>query len=236
MPIPGLYKIFDHWHQEGAIWVTSDTHFSDRELRAGMPERPSDADIVRAINRKCGRRDTLIHLGDVGDVARIRELRANIKVLVCGYHDAGMTNYKRDTGHFFMVKKDYDNNLKKAYEAAQEKYPDYKLDVSDIGPAWVIWYDNHLFDFVFEGPLTLSSKLILSHEPIDLPCMFNIHGHNHTKQPNDDHHLNVCLDVTNYQPINLNQLMKGGLASKVETIHRDTINRATVRRRKRKGE
>ena len=234
MPIPGLYKIFDHWHQEGAVWVVSDTHFGDKELAAGTLNRPDDETLLRLINAKCGKKDCLLHLGDVGDISYVSRMRARHKVLICGNHDRGVTNYMRDSGHHCFDKVEYPE-AKDAIKAAQQKYPGYELGVSDIGRSWVVFYDNHLFDEVFEGPVMISEKLILSHEPIDVPWAFNIHGHRHTKQPNDDHHLNVCLDVTNYQPINLNQLMKSGLTSKVETIHRDTIDRATERRRRRGG-
>ena len=33
MPIAGLYKAFDHWHQEGTLWIISDTHFGDADIR-----------------------------------------------------------------------------------------------------------------------------------------------------------------------------------------------------------
>ena len=36
MAIAGLYKIFDHWHKEGAVWIISDTHFGDEELKEGF--------------------------------------------------------------------------------------------------------------------------------------------------------------------------------------------------------
>ena len=76
MAIQGLYKIFDHWHQEGTLWIFSDPHFGDDDLTTGIHNRPSPAEIVQRINAKCGRKDTLICLGDVGDVEYIKLLRA----------------------------------------------------------------------------------------------------------------------------------------------------------------
>ena len=50
----------------------------------------------------------------------------------------------------------------------------------------------------------------------------------------DNQHFNVCGEARNcYEPINLNQFMKMGFMSKVQTIHRDTIDKATKRARKR---
>ena len=138
MAIAGLYKIFDHWHQQGTVHIISDTHFGDEELRAGFPDRPTDEDIVKSINAKVGRKDTLIILGDVGRI-------------------------------------------------------------------------------------------------VDVPWAFNLHGHDHTGRKSDERHFNVCADVIDYTPINFNQWMKEGYLSKVETIHRSTIDKATAKSKKRKG-
>lgn len=211
--IAGLYHIFDHWHREGTVWVFSDPHFGDKELRKGVPERPSDEELVKLINSKVGRKDTLIILGDVGDVSYVAKLRG-YKVLICGNHDAGVSNYKRKiTFYQKWVEDDFDYG----YWARVPK-------------------DNHLFDEVYEGPLMISEKIILSHEPIDVPWAFNIHGHVHDPKVKDKkNQLNVCADVIGYVPVNFNQLMKKGIASKVDTIHRETIDKATKRKKARGG-
>ena len=93
---------------------------------------------------------------------------------------------------------------------------------------------REVFDEVYTGALIIGEKLILSHEPVDVPWAMNLHGHDHqgTKRKG---HLNVCADVVGYTPINFNQLLKSGIASKVQTIHRETINLATIRKAKRGG-
>ena len=91
-----------------------------------------------------------------------------------------------------------------------------------------------LFDEVYEGPLMISEKLILSHEPVDVPWAFNLHGHDHTGRKSDERHFNVCADVIGYTPLNFNQFMKSGALSKIETIHRQTITLATKKSRKKK--
>ena len=100
---------------------------------------------------------------------------------------------------------------------------------------WEVKADNKLFDEVYSGPLMISEKLILSHEPVDVPWAFNLHGHDHTGRKSDERHFNVCADVIGYTPINFNQWMKEGYLSKVETIHRTTIDKATAKSKKRKG-
>lgn len=187
MAIAGLYKIFDHWHKEGSLWIISDFHFDDEELAAGVPGRPTAEEFVKHINAKCGRKDTLICLGDVGNIDWVKQLRAKHKVLIMGNHDAGRTNYEG------------------------------------------------VFDEVYEGPLMIAEKLILSHEPVDVPWAFNIHGHDHTGRKTDKRHMNVCADVIGYTPVNMNQFMKSGALAHIETLHRDTIDTATQKKKKRGG-
>ncbi len=238
MPIAGLYKIFDHWHQEGTLWIFSDPHFRDDDLTTGIRNRPSPAEIVQRINAKCGRKDTLICLGDVGDVEYVKLLRAKRKILICGNHDAGRTNYERQTwtkifDMTYHTRETAIQEMKKLhpncrYTAVEEYCFTHPFE------RWVVTADNMLFDEVYEGPLMIAEKLILSHEPVDVPWAYNIHGHDHQGHKRKNH-TNVCVDVAGYQPINMNQWMKSGAMAHVETIHRDTIDKATVRKQKRGG-
>lgn len=92
--IQGLYPIFDHWHKQGTVWVYSDTHFNeDEDIRVPFPNRPSAEEQVKMINAKVGRKDTLLLLGDVGDLEFAKQLRG-YKVLVKGNHDGGVSNYE----------------------------------------------------------------------------------------------------------------------------------------------
>ena len=184
--IAGLYDIFAHWHKQGTVWIYSDTHFNDKDLAVGVKNRPSAEEHLKLINSKVGKKDTLILLGDVGDIEIARRLKG-YKILIAGNHDAGMSNYK------------------------------------------------DVFDEVYAGALIVGEKLILSHEPVDVPWAFNIHGHVHSGEPmSDNQHFNVCGEARKcYEPVNLNQFMKAGFMAKIQTIHRDTIDKATKRARKR---
>ena len=91
-----------------------------------------------------------------------------------------------------------------------------------------------VFDEVYEGPLMISEKLILSHEPVNVPWAHNIHGHDHTGRQTKGR-TNVCAEAINFTPINFNQWMKQGHLSRVETIHRTTIDKATIKAKKRGG-
>jgi calcineurin-like phosphoesterase family protein len=88
-----------------------------------------------------------------------------------------------------------------------------------------------IFNEVYEGPLFIAEKLILSHEPVEFPYAFNIHGHDHSNYWYDELSLNVCAEHIDYYPVNLTRYIKKGLLSKVESIHRRTIDKATTRKR-----
>lgn len=238
--IAGLYDNFKHWHISGTVWVISDTHFGDKELAAGIPGRPDDETLVKLINSKVGKNDTLIHLGDCGDISFIQKLKG-YKILIAGNHDAGHTHYKRKV-HNEEFELPFDK--KEAINIMREKYPNSKITIeeSDMSfrpfsmPYWDAYADNCLFFEIYEGPVMIGPKLILSHEPVNVPWAFNLHGHIHDpKHKNDSHHFNCNLDTTGYCPINLNQWMKQGYLSRIEDIHRQTINTATVRSRNRRN-
>ena len=94
--------------------------------------------------------------------------------------------------------------------------------------------NNNLFDEVYEGPLMINDRLILSHEPIYPlpPYMYNIHGHVHNNTPNDAQHLNVCVEHIDYIPLNLTSMLKNGLLKDIDSIHREAIDRANKRKKK----
>ena len=93
---------------------------------------------------------------------------------------------------------------------------------------------EEIFDEVYTGAIIISKKILLSHEPLDISWAFNIHGHDHAGAKRKGH-LNVCADVIGYTPIHFNQFLKSGASSKIQTIHRKTIDFATERKRKRGG-
>lgn len=239
--IAGLYDCFAHWGAEGTTWLYSDTHFNDADLAAGVSNRPSAEEMVKLINSKCGRKDTLIHLGDVGDISYVSQLRAQRKILICGNHDIGATNYKRQKWIEIFDQAHYQRD--DALLEMKRKHPNCRYTISDgyqfHSPFeyWQVTADNCLFDEVYTGALMIAEKLILSHEPIVNcpPWMFNIHGHVHTKKKNDRQHFNCCCDAVGYTPINFNQWMRDGHLAHIDTIHRETIDKATERKRKRGG-
>ena len=237
--IKGLYKPFEHWG-ENTCWIISDTHFDDPDLIHPYPDRPTAAEQVKLINSKVGKNDTLIILGDVGNVEWVRQLRG-YKILVMGNHDAGASNYQRQIWIKKFDKREYQKH--EALDEMKRLYPDCSytitegFDFSSCLGYWEVKADNRLFDLVLTGPVLIGEKLILSHEPIEgLDWCCNLHGHMHDRNiVNDKYHFNVCADVIGYIPINFNKWMKDGHLAKIQSLHRQTIDEATDRRRRKGG-
>lgn len=188
--ISSLYPCFKHWSEKGAIYLVSDTHFKDLD-RKYMGYYISDEDQFYLLKDTCHKNDTLIHLGDVGDLSFIEKLKC-YKVLIMGNHDQSIKEMRK------------------------------------------------VFDEVYSGPLWISQKLVLSHEPIWVeayefvdvaPIAFNIHGHNHNKKDKETYYsLNLAQNVYGYVPLNLNQFIKSGKLKNINDIHRMTIDAATERK------
>lgn len=247
--IKHLYDIFaERWlkPQGNAVWIYSDPHFGDLEAYRfkhliKVPDKKdyfnrfkdgdvfetyetfvskevakADAEQIKQINSKVGKHDTIIFLGDIGDVECIKKIRG-YKVLIMGNHDKGASNYKREI-HY--------------YSSLGEIFVD---DLSGLEKSEIRIEDNHLFDEVYEGPLMINDRVILSHEPIAVPeYMFNIHGHVHNKDyKGDSRHLNACAEAIDFTPIHLLKLIKNGLLKDIPDIHRPTIDNAVVRKNKR---
>lgn len=95
-----------------------------------------------------------------------------------------------------------------------------------------------LFNEIYTGPLFIADKILLSHEPVHgLSWCLNIHGHDHNcDEPYMDgcKYLNLAANVCDFTPVNLGKLIKNGILSDINDIHRLTIDRAITRKAERK--
>lgn len=230
----GLYDKFSNWFRGGNIWLYSDPHFGDKDMKEVRKNYISDEEQIKRINSKVGKNDTIIFLGDIGNIECIKKIRG-YKVLFMGNHDKGATNYKRvvkETQTFNSAEitvEDLDKIKELGFNFVNQ--PDKVKELGLDKYFHTIVEDNHLFDEVFEGPEFINDKIVLSHEPIDIYA-FNIHGHKHDLEYRyDDKHLNVCAEAIDYTPISLLSLLKNGVASKIDNIHRITIDKATARKK-----
>ena len=100
----------------------------------------------------------------------------------------------------------------------------YKVLIKGNHDAGLSKYEKY-FDEMYDGPLFISKKIILSHEPVFLPFAFNIHGHEHYGEFHDSQHFNVAANVIGYRPASLEELIKSGVLKDIPTIHRMAIDR-----------
>ena len=230
--ILSLYDCFKHWSKTGSVWLISDTHFGSN---VGKYASITSDEQVALINAKVHKNDTLIILGDVGDLSYIPRLKADYKILLKGNHDdKGDSKYKKT-----IQKRVYDADCLTAKEICKmiaTEIPYAKVNLFESYEfhmpfhRWTATIDNNLFDEVYSGPLFISEKLVLSHEPIFGLEQFtvNIHGHCHDmKEQVGCNHLNIASDTIDFEPKNLDTLIKQGLISKVDSLHRVTIDQAT---------
>ena len=184
--IQALYDKFQSWCSKGSIYIISDTHFDDEDCMKMDKNWISAEEQLSIINKLVHKNDTLIHLGDVGNIEHIRKIKG-YKILLMGNHDTGISKYKE------------------------------------------------VFDEVYEGPLMIGEKILLSHEPIyGVDWCLNIHGHDHSNRVVDDFHLNLAANVCNFTPISLGDYIKKYGLRKIKSLHRDTIDKATDRKHKKK--
>ena len=114
-----------------------------------------------------------------------------------------------------------------------KKLRGYKVLILGNHDAGATTYEGYV-DEIYEGALMISDKIILSHEPIDFPYALNIHGHTHSLPARyDKQHLNVCAEAINYYPIGLKTwVIESGFLKDIPSIHRETIDAATERKKK----
>lgn len=213
--ISALYDCFKHWFKTGTVYILADTHFDDMDCQSITSNWISPVEQVRIINSIVHNNDTLILLGDVGNIEYVKRLNAGYKVLLTGNHDKDSSYYKRAYDMRIYPKDQYPNE-KKFRLMLHKTFPDktisYHIGYSFQSPFtyWKVCLDNKLFDEVYSGPLFISAKLLLSHEPIYNDRWFNIHGHRYSDNQNNykgENYFNCCANVVNYIPVNLQKFM-----------------------------
>lgn len=132
-------------------------------------------------------------------------------ILICLGDCGDLECWKRIRGYKVLIQGNHDDSI--------EKY-------------------REVFDEVYEGPVMLGEKLLLSHEPIaGINWAMNLHGHVHDfKAKSDKYHMNINCDARqNYEPINFNALLKKGITAHITPLHRQIIDTATTRKRRKEA-
>ena len=129
----------------------------------------------------------------------------------------------------------------------------YKVLITGNHDRGAAYYKDY-FDEIYTGCLTISDRIILSHEPIEnCPTfLFNIHGHDHNGADFKEYvfkncdavssdkmtlnalaavkqyklnRFNVCAEWINYKPVSLKDIINSGVLSNIPTIHRDYLDK-----------
>ena len=87
-------------------------------------------------------------------------------------------------------------------------------------------YYEDCFDEIYDGPLFIADKILLSHEPILGDCWLNLHGHDHSARFFcSPYHVNFAANVAGFAPISLKKIIDWGLLKNIQNIHRLTIDK-----------
>lgn len=118
---------------------------------------------------------------------------------------------------------EYAKKIKAGYKVLILGNHDKRKDYKDI------------FDEIYDGALFISSKILLSHEPVyGLNWCLNIHGHDHCGcKDMGDNRLNLAANVCGYKPVSLAKLIKTGGISDIKDIHRQAIDKQIEKRKER---
>jgi len=186
--ISSLYEPFKKWSENGSIYIISDPHFGDEEMKHLRKDYIGDDEQVNRINKKVHKNDTIIILGDIGNIEYVKKING-YKVLILGNHDKGKSYYQRKIE---QVRVFCSHGITKEEHQIIDLYTSNQLtgikDVEIEKKAKEIYdkyskletRDNHLFDEVYDGSLLIASNILLSHEPVDYPFALNLHGHDHS--------------------------------------------------------
>ena len=95
-----------------------------------------------------------------------------------------------------------------------------------------------MFDEIYDGPLFINNKIVLSHERVELPYAMNIHGHEHCGVFSTEKQIvtqdgtyttyliNLASDVTNFVPYRLDKIIDQFPLKYIKSIHDITIETA----------
>lgn len=224
------------WEDCQNVWIISDVHFGCQDMQEHF-RHCTDEEKIKRINSVCGKTDCLIILGDLGNYHRVKDIRAKTKICLLGNHDTGAKKYKRK-----IYRKVYDADVYTLDEARANFEKIYLSKYWHISyyEGWdtchapfhyyIFTADDKMFDYVFQGVLTIGEKVILSHEHIAVPGMYNLHGHHHSPDWQDTpERMCLCMEKINYTPLNLKKLLTDGRLKNIESLHKQTIEKAKAR-------
>ena len=193
-----LYDIFEKaWKKtnSSSIWLYSDPHFGEVDLFQIRGDMTPEEQVKR-INSKVGKYDTIIFLGDIGDVEYIKKIRG-YKVLIKGNHDKGLTNYSQ------IFDEVYGGELAISDKIRLTHIPDispYKLNIhGHCHPFSKLDFTGLSYNKIIQRHLEKTIEKVIPE-------------------------LNLCCEYLDFYPINLNAIVKSGIFKLVKDPTRELID------------
>ncbi|HZJ89514.1 MAG TPA: metallophosphoesterase [Bacilli bacterium] len=124
------------------------------------------------------------------------------------YIEQVITNYNKIVAKNAVVIFLGDLGRKDALEKYIPRLNGYKILILGNHDEYAKSFYQKLFAEVYDHPLFITKRIVLSHEPIPVePGVINIHGHTHYVFLESEEHFNYCIEHTNYTPVRFKQIM-----------------------------
>lgn len=192
-----LYEPFKHWGEKGRIMVISDPHIGDEDMNWRVKNATTES-LEGIITIRI-----LSNLNKFDTLIVLGDIGCKWKKIV--------PELDRLKIYTVLIKGNHDRTF---------------LD------------SLYCFDEIYEGGLQIGPKLYLSHEPqYALGCL-NLHGHDHGNaglilghrpRRTDNYsyvQANLCCEGYQFEPVNLDDVVKSGILKQIDDIHRQTVLKA----------
>lgn len=178
------------------IWFTADTHFGHANI-ISFCDRPYETVqemnwmIAKNFNELIQPDDTLYHLGDVA----MGNLRSSLPVM------------QTINGHKILVPGNHDRVFSQNTVAYRERFRDeYLQGFDEIADEYVVFDDTFaLCHFPFDGDSHDGNRFDKLRPEDD--GRYLLHGHVHSKWKVNGRQINVGVDVWDYKPVSLQELL-----------------------------
>lgn len=154
----------------------------------------------------------------------------DVKFVIGDLHFGEETLFELVYSDTFASKEDYINRVIKNYnrlvtedavvvflgdlgrkDAVKQYIPllnGYKILILGNHDTYAKAFYTELFDEVYDHPLFVRNRIVLSHEPIPVePGVINVHGHTHHVFLASNAHFNYCIEHTLYQPVRFKNII-----------------------------
>lgn len=202
-----LYPCFNKWR--GSIWFIADTHFGD--IKTEKLRNVSAETLVKNINKKATKNDTLVILGDVGNIEYVKQLKAGYKVLILGNHDKGASNYQKTINNRLFDE---------VYEGQLSIRKNIVLSHEPVNFPFALNIHGH------DHSGTDFKNYVLINYDADMESQDMTKNYLEVIKANKLTKFNVCAEWVGSMPVSLKTILQSGILKNIDDIHRLAIDKA----------